>query len=480
VTQQTEIWWLGLALSLCLGLAGSVCAQPDSTVDAGEVERLVQHLGSQRFTEREAAMRALEALGAPALSALRKAFAGTDLEVRRRAETLLRQIERRLESARLTSGKSVALSFDDMPVHDALDEFNCQTGFSLRIHADDLPKVANRKITLKTGTVTLWKGFDRFCAAAGLVERDLEKGVGLSKYATLHAGTPRSAPTSYAGGLRLKSLSTPIPGWGQTPGVYEVACTLEVAAEPDLLWHGVLDVQICRAVDENGQELRQVVGRGDGHLADMGIDILLRPHDRRLWDTADAVENAQGCQQVAVQLKLADKPSHRIKSVDGILIGQMLTPPENLISISDVLKSAGRTFQGSDGSVLKITDASRDDRGVIKLDIEYRGPPGNELPALILGGKNRRVMNQMLIWQVRAKGRAPAIPKFQLEDSAGRAFDLARYNEWSQVQGLDYSYSASLHFVPPASAGAPARLLLIDRRTAIVEVPFTLRDVPLH
>src|SRR3954465_6821070 len=65
--------------------------------EPGAVGRLIRLLGSDRFGEREAADRSLEALGEAALPDLRRAaHASADLEVRRRAGRLVGAIERRL------------------------------------------------------------------------------------------------------------------------------------------------------------------------------------------------------------------------------------------------------------------------------------------------------------------------------------------------------------------------------------------------
>jgi WD40 repeat protein len=77
---------------LALFLSAVVVAGDDAKTTApakspAEIERLIKQLGSDDFNEREAASKALEAIGEPALSALRKTAAGAgDAEVRERAE----------------------------------------------------------------------------------------------------------------------------------------------------------------------------------------------------------------------------------------------------------------------------------------------------------------------------------------------------------------------------------------------------------
>src|SRR5207248_6990543 len=93
--QATRAAWVLFGGLLAAGLAPAVGPLP-ARPSAAEVKRLVRRLGSPDFAEREAAGKRLEALGEPALRALRKAEAGEDPEVRRRAGRLARAIERRL------------------------------------------------------------------------------------------------------------------------------------------------------------------------------------------------------------------------------------------------------------------------------------------------------------------------------------------------------------------------------------------------
>jgi carboxyl-terminal processing protease len=67
--------------------------------DAERVTRLINQLASPKFAERRAATDALDAIGEPAIPALRKAAASTDdLEIRRRSGELVVRIERRLRA----------------------------------------------------------------------------------------------------------------------------------------------------------------------------------------------------------------------------------------------------------------------------------------------------------------------------------------------------------------------------------------------
>src|SRR5262249_9198355 len=100
------------------GLHGGASPAPaPAAAQAPALEPLLQRLRSPKFREREAAAKALAALGERALEALSGlAASGEDLETRRRAEQLIRLIEGRWELRRFTGHTdavpSVALSPD--------------------------------------------------------------------------------------------------------------------------------------------------------------------------------------------------------------------------------------------------------------------------------------------------------------------------------------------------------------------------------
>src|SRR6476646_950303 len=83
-----------LALRLLLPL---LAAAPPAGPSRAEVARLINQLGDEDFDRREAASQRLSRVGEPALAQLRRAERDPDLEVRKRAATLVRQIQGRLD-----------------------------------------------------------------------------------------------------------------------------------------------------------------------------------------------------------------------------------------------------------------------------------------------------------------------------------------------------------------------------------------------
>ena len=87
--------WLPRCVALLfvvLPLVPAVAVAPGDT----EVERLIKQLGSDKFKEREAAMKRLLEIGEPALDALYKAQTSADEEVRQRTEKIIAAIGSKL------------------------------------------------------------------------------------------------------------------------------------------------------------------------------------------------------------------------------------------------------------------------------------------------------------------------------------------------------------------------------------------------
>ncbi len=101
---------------------GKELAMLKGHTDAERITKLVNDLGSDSFKEREQASKGLDAIGTPALEALRQAYKSEDIEVRQRAEDLVKKIERRIENARILSlayssdGKTLASGSADKTI----------------------------------------------------------------------------------------------------------------------------------------------------------------------------------------------------------------------------------------------------------------------------------------------------------------------------------------------------------------------------
>jgi hypothetical protein len=167
--------WMCLALVVGLGIGGfsiwqrgAVAGQQRPTEDE-RIAQLVQQLGSMKFAERDKAKRELEAIGLPALEHLRKAAKAGDLEVAMRCQEILKKLEAKVAADNLLAPKKVHLKLKDVSVIQALEELQKQSGYTIVVDGDRTA-LANRKVTLDTGSVPFLQAFDLLCEKGNLVE----------------------------------------------------------------------------------------------------------------------------------------------------------------------------------------------------------------------------------------------------------------------------------------------------------------------
>ncbi len=167
---------LSLACFLGTGLRVGANGQEKTAANrAARIQELIKQLGNAKFAERDRAARELEAIGAPALGALRgvvkaaEAGQGTDLETSRRASEILRRLEEKIATEKILAPRRVRLKIKDVSVLDAVKELEKQSGYPILINGDR-NLLANRKLTLDTGDTTFWAAFDQLCQKGGLVD----------------------------------------------------------------------------------------------------------------------------------------------------------------------------------------------------------------------------------------------------------------------------------------------------------------------
>jgi hypothetical protein len=160
-----------LTLIFASGL-GTVMAVPAApAVDQTKINQLITQLGSDNFRQRDAANKELDAIGEPALEALRKAAKSNDMEIANRAAALVGKIEQRAENAKLLAPTYVELTFKETPVAEAVAELAKKSGFQVVLGGDQT-NLADRRVTLETGRVPFWKALEMLCEKANLVESD--------------------------------------------------------------------------------------------------------------------------------------------------------------------------------------------------------------------------------------------------------------------------------------------------------------------
>jgi hypothetical protein len=494
---------LGAALFLAALLAAAEAQQLGNdrgdSPDARRAAALVAQLGSPRYDEREAATRALDALGGAALGPLRQALAGGDAEIRRRARLLIQTIERRLEAARLLTPTRVRLVYREVPVGEAVADVARKTGLPVRFEGDRF-RLARHRVTLDTGETDLWEALAQFCHHASLAERPADfSGLPDTWYRedpwdrrilalretfgevpesplVLKEATAGPLPTCLAGAVRVRVLPPNVRPASQPIVEGEALFGLEVRLEPRLQLQGVHALRIDRAVDDEGQTLKQPATAlaGTGAVAGgAGSEVLI------IWDglTPLPPEFPVGAGLAPVRLRLGERHARHLRELRGTLCLRVQPAPEQLVTVDPILQAAGRTVQGGDGSALKVSEVRREDDGRVKLAVEVMPAPRD----VMLGGVPARIL--LTTRGARGAQGIPVPPPVGIEqlallDEQGRKVPLEG-STGPTVNGSGKAWEFSLVFRLGPEAGEPSRLVYTGRRSIALEVPFTLKDVPL-
>jgi hypothetical protein len=483
------------AFSLGVALACSAHAE-----QAERIAHWIVQLGSAEFEQREQATRALDALGASALNALREAVEDEDIETSRRAAQLVRRIEHRLETARLLAPKRVHLVFKNTPVTEAAAEFSKQTGY--RIHVEgDKAKLDARKITLDTGDVPFWNAYEAFCRAAGLVEKPptlvqngdhveiWQAGAGVRmagrmrfartvRYqsdadavaaAVLTEGKPDELPTHRAGAVRIRALppNTSLPGAAKAEG--EALLALDIQCDPHLVWHGLISMRVHKAIDDQGKFLTQPTP----YLEQEGAGLNGVQEFIIVDGSGSLAEPGGGGTRVPLRLQLGHKPATTLREIHGTVALRVEGQPEPLLKIHNILNAAGQTAKCADGGFLKIIESKQEPDGRVRIKLQMQAPDMQ----LVFGPRGRAF--------VRARGRALLIAdntvpahtdRLHLLDKKGQSIPSAGIEAANPGNGLQ---EITVYFRPEKAQAESAKLVYIGRPLAILEVPFTLKNIKL-
>jgi hypothetical protein len=523
---MSQRMWMPMMLA---GIAAALLQLPHARSDSPEdkvakvaeenrLNSLVTKLGSQEFQEREEATKALMVAGAPALEYLQKAGTSSDAEIRRRAGLIMARIEKDIETARLLKPKRIHLAYHDIPITDAVADFAKESKYPLQFEGDRV-RMAGRKINLDTGDVTFWEALDQFCRAAGLMEQHGPRPAN----PTTQNMTPKemrlwelrmmqrrgmaipparvdfgrlvlldgreSLPTSLTGGVRMRLLhpKTQIPGNAKSSE--EAVLALEVSPEPGIDWRGILEARVEKAVDCQGQEVRQIQenaagsnGIADEMAAVVAFNVNAANNGIIFGGDVDNITAQPGPppREIPIRLRLKDRDTKSLREIQGVLFAQVQTPYEPVIRMDRILQAEGKTIKGPDNSFLKTLEVQRADNGQIKLRVALRAPSmGEDALAMMQGAIFVRRFNGRMAFMAQQEGESAAAQRLALQDSKGRCFQLVNCEESTQVNGMEITQEFRLVYQIKPGLEEPAQLIYSGNRLVTIEIPFTFKNVPL-
>jgi hypothetical protein len=493
--------WMLLGGTVLMGASAIVAAGPTPTSQDKKTAALITRLGDVDFAERQAASAALDALGAEALPALRRARESDDAEVSRRAIELIEAIQLREQTRKLLQPKKIRITGKDVRLREVLDELARKGGGDFRL-ADQ--KLAERKLTLDTGDVTYWAAVQKICEAAAIHEqppaaikttttpsreddlRMMRRGRrvmylndrNLSGYfqgegpTILQDGKGPALPATVHGALRVRAMPPEAASADPSKGDRSVPLYLEIKPEPHVSWEAIASVHIDRAVDDQGQVLFAAgpyVGGRPSLKPNTGEDTILISDGEFLWPTN------RGQRQASLTLTLGKNASKSLREVRGTIAAWVRTEREEQLRVDNLAKSVGKRLSANDGSEISIKEIDGKD-GLHKVKIEYAAP--SSLHALEVDGPVRVIfMNRGNGPMVTTVSDRDGNNPFALLDAQGKA--LALRDGSYQIDQANGHRVYTLTYQAAKDQGPPARLIFSERRNAFVEVAFVLKDVPL-
>jgi hypothetical protein len=475
-----------------LALAVLVAALGSEPERAPALDDLIGRLGAARYAERQEAATAIEAIGGPALPALRDAARADDPEVRSRAEWLVG----RVEAVEMTRPARVALGAAARPldaiVAEAESRWPCRLAW-----APEVPGEVRGRRAPAGGDAPLpfWAAVDRLCEAGDLRVMPGSpggEGDGRPPQFRLFLATGREArPHADEGPLRLEVESVgedraggfgggfegfgrrrarfgpaqPPPGDRQGRVGWRVR--LRLMAEPRLLIDRHGQIEVHEAIDDKGQSL---LPPGDGpHLGYSGSDFV----------------PAQAAISIGLGMPLA-RPA-----APGARIARLrLTVPVALLArrpdplVVPLVGSAGQAFRRGKLVVTPL-GTSRDEQG--HTAVAFRIRDESYVPVnLATDGADawrpvRPEVTPSFVQVFDERGRQfPWFGGLQEDDDRGAADLTARLTLWPEG-GLPVPEATARALVPPEAkaTAVPTELHLSEPARTVVRATFTLTDIPL-
>jgi len=488
---------LTAAAAVCAGavaLAAGSSAAPAPPQPS--VATLIAQLGAESFTDREAATRALDQLGAAALPALQAAARSDNAEVRARVAQLVTKMKRAADSSARLTAKRVKLDYAEMPLGAAINDLRARTGLPIVLDGN---RVANplRKVTCVTEELPVWEAVERFCRAAGLRElftTDLDVPKSNNRRRgefvpppdpradavaiVLADGKPEQLPGARATAVRVMALPPTFPGHRVSLGTGEYTLCLDVTPAPGLNWQELVGVKVCRLIDSSGRAGAGGVEKPPPTAVDQshgGTVVFARPGVIMRFDPNGnpiMPETIPNPRIVPVPLTVATPTAKSIKRLEGVVYGEVNLLNQHLVTITELKNGTGRAIEGPDElkvTLLEVREAERGGQGLIRVQFEYPSP------WVAMARKKR--FNFAMGW--------PEPPQPQSMTRSLRAFDAQGKPFPVTTSGhTDFSDDGQINiqtmqFTFRGESGLPTKLVVVGPRTAFVEVPFVLENVQL-
>lgn len=413
-----------------------------------DIRLWIERLGDSRFSRRQEASQRLRQLGDQAIPWLSLATSSQHDEIRTRANLILDELRQAAFNQKMITAPRVQLKIRHLPIEEALANAAKQLGVQLKL-CQPLDSATAQPITLDTGLVPWWQALNELCNAAQLHC----KGVIQSPDPSGHAPSPCVVELEP---VKLPKLPTDHrtrwlirPRW---PNNYERVGDQRLvhfeAISTDRQTQAILAVVVIQARDQDGNDLC-AVGRATNASTDACNAPTSTDHD---WHPPSLSHSAD----FTIHFNPQSRPVRSIQELEGVLILRVVSTQQTLVEVEDVVGSIGKTSQDEMGHQLKILHAQEQLDDTLQLRVQLTTPTGS--PSSV--------------------AHQPILHLLNIDSGVPLKQHEIRLESTTRLMGSTTAILTATFAFPPGQRFS--RLKWIGPATAIVEVPFLLRDIPVE
>ena len=314
----------------------------------------------------------------------------------------------------------------------------------------------------------------------------------------LKGGKSKSIPTDYVGSVRVRGRTGDLILRHARPAGGDFLMELQLSIEPKAAWQRLVAVRLDKAIDDQDQTLKEAElpkpgpnggglggpggGIGGGGPRLVGLGGGFAPGPLSFVAGTDLF--------TALRLSPGVKKPKALKELKGTVTAEV-SSPQPAITVDNLLKAKGKTFKADDGGSIKVVAINKADDGQIKLQFDLTGPvqavpDGNGIaigaptgggavppaaaqpPGIRFGGGGVMV------------GSARTALGYGLTLLDAKGTPITEVMQRLDLQVHDNQVTQRHDWTFKLAKGQEAvKLVLSSSRTVKIEVPFTLKNVPL-
>jgi RNA polymerase sigma factor (sigma-70 family) len=347
---------------------------------------------------------------------------------------------------------------------------------------------------------------------------------GQTEQLLLKDGKFKKRPTDDTSAIRIRALADAKMFGTAAEG--ELLLALEATPEPRLQWLGVDKIKITKVLDDRGQSLKQVQPKAPENPAN-GLPGGVIGGAPGAGAPAIAIASVgYSPNQIPVHLKKGAKAAKTLKELSGVITAQVLVSAKPMITVAKLAKAAGKTFKGAKGGFIKIISVKTDKDKKTTIKFEFEPPPSADggnfgfgiaqpgvvvpaqpalpavpppappaqpapggAPAANAAGVAQAVEVQAVPGAIGGfGGGAPMVMTtfngITIQDDKGKTLPVQLGQQLVQVEQqpggvAKVIFTYSLVCEPGKGRGQPVKMVYQGRQRTTIDIPFTLKKVPL-